>query len=229
MSNAKDRIKQIASPEPSSWLDEAKDRRQNLTWRKYSFQIAANILLEIRKQKPINGMTQKLLAEKMGVAPQYINKVLKGKENLTLETISKFEKILNISIIDIHKPNVQEKDKSFYTINEYSFVFSPPVISGTEAPKSIEQQPKENIQFEIDKVVKNISGSLKHMSDPDKNVFIERMLNLLNQSSTNKEQSMILKNEIEKYTMYLSEPNVKYWSKYRVKNRSEKGRYENEG
>lgn len=107
MSKVLDKIKKIASNEDYSWLDEARVRLRNKAWRKRSFQIAARILVEIRRQKPINGMTQKMLAEKMGVAPQYINKVVKGKENLTLETIAKFEEILGITLINITEPEVQ--------------------------------------------------------------------------------------------------------------------------
>ena len=46
-------------------------------------------------------MTQKKLAEIVGVSPQYINKVVKGRENLTLETIVKMEKALGIALIEI--------------------------------------------------------------------------------------------------------------------------------
>jgi len=37
----------------------------------------------------------------MGVTPQYINKIVKGKENLTLETIAKIEKALGITLIEV--------------------------------------------------------------------------------------------------------------------------------
>jgi transcriptional regulator with XRE-family HTH domain len=43
-------------------------------------------------------LTQKQLAEQMGCSQQYVSKVLKGQENLSLETISKIEDCLNISI-----------------------------------------------------------------------------------------------------------------------------------
>ena len=45
------------------------------------------------------GMNRKQLAEKMNCSPQYISKVLKGHENLSLETLSKIEMALGISII----------------------------------------------------------------------------------------------------------------------------------
>ena len=38
------------------------------------------------------GMTQRALAEKMNCTQQYVSKVLKGRENLSLETLCKIEK-----------------------------------------------------------------------------------------------------------------------------------------
>lgn len=44
-------------------------------------------------------MSQKQLSEQMGCSQQYVSKVLKGQENLSLETLSKIERCLNIQII----------------------------------------------------------------------------------------------------------------------------------
>ena len=44
-------------------------------------------------------MTQKDLAEKLNVSPQQVSRMGKGKENLTLETISKLEYVLGIALI----------------------------------------------------------------------------------------------------------------------------------
>ena len=44
-------------------------------------------------------INQKQLAEKMNCSRQYISKVLKGRENLSLETLAKIENALGISII----------------------------------------------------------------------------------------------------------------------------------
>jgi transcriptional regulator with XRE-family HTH domain len=44
-------------------------------------------------------LTQKQLAELMGCSQQYVSKVLKGQENLSLETMAKIEDSLNINII----------------------------------------------------------------------------------------------------------------------------------
>ena len=101
MGTAKENIGKIALERESSWLNDAKARQANLEWKRRSFKIAVRILREIRAQKATNGMTQKKLAEMMGVTPQYINKVVKGKENLTLETITKIEQVLSITLIEV--------------------------------------------------------------------------------------------------------------------------------
>ena len=44
-------------------------------------------------------MTQASLAQKMECSQQYVSKVLKGKENLSLETISKIESALDIDLV----------------------------------------------------------------------------------------------------------------------------------
>lgn len=104
MGKALEKIKALAVTETSTWLEDANARQANKDWTKRSFKIAVRILREIRAQKPINGMTQRKLAETMGVSAQYINKVVKGKENLTLETISKIEQVLGISLIEVTNP-----------------------------------------------------------------------------------------------------------------------------
>ena len=101
MKTALEKINEIASKEVSPWLEKALERKRNRGWADRSFKIAVKILLEISRQKPLNGMTQKMLAEEMGVTPQYINKVVKGKENLTLETISKIEQVLGIILFEV--------------------------------------------------------------------------------------------------------------------------------
>ncbi len=51
-----------------------------------------------------NEMTQKALAEKMGVSPAYVAKILKGTENLTLETISRIQCAIGKQIVHIDRP-----------------------------------------------------------------------------------------------------------------------------
>ena len=45
------------------------------------------------------GLTQKALAERMNCTQQYVSKILKGKENMSLDTLSKLEDALGINLI----------------------------------------------------------------------------------------------------------------------------------
>lgn len=104
MSEKLDKLNSIAREGADSIIDEAKFQKQNRQWIKNSRKIAILILSEIKRQKPKNGMSQKMLAEKMDVSPQYINKIVKGKENLTLETISRIEQALGIELFNVDLP-----------------------------------------------------------------------------------------------------------------------------
>ena len=101
MKTTLEKLNEITSKEKSPWKGDAIERRRDRSWLNRSSKIAVRILREIRKQNPENGMSQKMLAEKMGVTSQYINKMVKGKENLTLETISKIEDVLGITLLEI--------------------------------------------------------------------------------------------------------------------------------
>ena len=46
------------------------------------------------------GLIQKSLAERMGCSQQYVSRVLKGTENLSIETISKIESALELEILE---------------------------------------------------------------------------------------------------------------------------------
>jgi transcriptional regulator with XRE-family HTH domain len=46
------------------------------------------------------GLTQRTLAKKMNCTQQYVSKVLKGRENLSLETMCKIENALDIKILN---------------------------------------------------------------------------------------------------------------------------------
>ena len=57
--------------------------------------------MRILDEMESKGMTQKEFAEKAGCSQQYISRILKGSENLSLETISKIESALGTSIVEI--------------------------------------------------------------------------------------------------------------------------------
>jgi len=84
-----------------SWLEEARYRRENRTWLRKSQRIAIRILQTLDEKN----MQQKELAEAMGVSPQQVSKIVKGKQNLTLETISKLESVLGVKLFEV--PDLQ--------------------------------------------------------------------------------------------------------------------------
>ena len=45
------------------------------------------------------GLTQKVLAERMNCTQQYVSKILKGKENMSLDTLTRLENALGINLI----------------------------------------------------------------------------------------------------------------------------------
>ena len=100
MKNLNEKLSTLASGQPSNWKAKAKYRRENREWLKISAAIAVRVLDALAAQD----LSQKALAERMNISPQQISKIIKGQENLTLETISNLEIALGIQIID-DQPN----------------------------------------------------------------------------------------------------------------------------
>lgn len=86
----------------TDWREKAEWRRDNRRWLRYSGFIALTVMHRLEELK----MSQKELAEKMSCSPQYVSKLLKGSENLTLDTISKLEECLDLDLIRSALTNV---------------------------------------------------------------------------------------------------------------------------
>ena len=83
------------SETPSTWREEAEWRHENASWLRHSQQIAVKVLLRMKELH----LTQTALAERMNCTQQYVSKILKGKENLSLETMTRLEDALEINLI----------------------------------------------------------------------------------------------------------------------------------
>jgi len=103
MSDIRKKIEEIAVEDKSGWLEKAKYRRENRSWLRKSQRIAVRILSVLDEK----GMQQKELAEAMDVSPQQVSKIVKGKQNLTLETISKLEAVLGVKLFEIPIPQFE--------------------------------------------------------------------------------------------------------------------------
>lgn len=108
MKNTKEILDSLASSTPSKWREKAEWRRANRQWLRKSQKIALTIIECLSSKK----MTQKQLSEKMDVSQQYVSRILKGSENLSLETISKMETVLGIEIISINSYTLQQTIKT---------------------------------------------------------------------------------------------------------------------
>lgn len=83
----------VAKPRPIENIIRSRERAENREWMRMSQDIALGIHRHLR----ITNTTQKEFAERMGVSPAYVGKLLKGRENLTLETIWKIQELIGVS------------------------------------------------------------------------------------------------------------------------------------
>ncbi|MDE6409019.1 MAG: helix-turn-helix transcriptional regulator [Muribaculaceae bacterium] len=91
------KLQEHQSPTSSKWKENAEWRIANKSWLRYSQRIAMMMLDRMEEL----GLTQKSVAEKMGCSQQYISRVLKGSENMSIETISKIESALGLKIMEM--------------------------------------------------------------------------------------------------------------------------------
>ena len=83
------------SETPSQWREEAEWRRDNREWLNYSRRIAVKLLSYMKREH----LTQSAMAERMDCTQQYVSKILKGTENLSLETLTKLEYAMGEQLI----------------------------------------------------------------------------------------------------------------------------------
>jgi len=147
MSNSetiKEKLKAKVSNRKPKWLEDVLFAKENEAWLDKSAQIAIKILRHLR----LNKISQVELANRLGVSAQYVNKIVKGRENLSLETICKLENALNISlvkivsyessleesfnVIPIRKPVSRNKAKSLYSGSDAYVNYSHSMFSNCE-------------------------------------------------------------------------------------------------
>lgn len=85
----------LGNAKTSKWLDAALQWKKNAAWLRHSQNIALDILERLDEMD----LKQKDLANKLEVSPQIVSRWLKGKENFSLETISRLEAVLSIQLI----------------------------------------------------------------------------------------------------------------------------------
>jgi antitoxin component HigA of HigAB toxin-antitoxin module len=91
----KNKFNVLVSSNKTETTNKSKKRIEDREMLRESQRIAIKIL----KKLDVNNWTQKDLAQKMGVTPQQVSKIVSGKENLTIETMIKLQKLLEIPIL----------------------------------------------------------------------------------------------------------------------------------
>jgi len=95
--NKKEILDKLTVGKTSKWEAKAEERAKNEAWIRRSQDIALALLGTLRGKK----MSQRELASSLNCSAQHVSKLVSGKENLTLETISRLEQILNIRLISV--------------------------------------------------------------------------------------------------------------------------------
>lgn len=115
MNKSAELLAKLAKPVPEKDLLEAKMRQEGKKWLELSRRISLSMIYYLN----LFGMSQKELAERLNVAPSYIARLLKGKENFTLETITKIEDALNVRLLYVNTPYDKQIQIEFRSQSRY--------------------------------------------------------------------------------------------------------------
>lgn len=119
MATRKERLENLKSEgviKQSQWIDDAISRKESKGWIRTSQKIAFKILQTLKAKK----LKQKDLAELLDIKPQQVNKWVKGKENFTLETISRIENALSISLLVLPENRKASYERLKKAVNTFS-------------------------------------------------------------------------------------------------------------
>jgi len=132
----------------AKWLQIAKWNKEHADALEDYMIIAMRILSTLKERK----MTQKELAKQLGVTPQALTRIMKGRQNLSLNKVRQIERVLGISIMNIKKKEknlIKEKTK-IIPIKVQPYKYSMPIFevavdllkasSKKEQKKSINEQ-----------------------------------------------------------------------------------------
>ncbi len=109
MKTNRERFLELVSKEPNNTAKRNKERIIQRAMLRESRKIAFKVLERLDEL----GWTQKKLAEAMEVSPQYVSKMVKGKENFTLETLVKLQQVLDIPILASYRKDVEKVSAEF--------------------------------------------------------------------------------------------------------------------
>ena len=80
------------SEQPSTFTEDAKWRQENEVWLKWSRRIALSIVDYMQA----NSLSRSDIANKLGVTPQYVSRILSGNTNFSFKSVAEIERKLGI-------------------------------------------------------------------------------------------------------------------------------------
>ncbi len=98
-----EKLKQMSRPMTEEEKKGIDFRCENREW----LAISERLALKLRRILRTEGISQNELAARMEVTPAQVTKILSGKENLGLKTISKIEKAVGQNLIEVVAEEVQ--------------------------------------------------------------------------------------------------------------------------
>ncbi|MCR9171097.1 MAG: helix-turn-helix transcriptional regulator [bacterium] len=103
--NQKEKFQALVSKEKTDTLERARERIKNREMLRESRAIALKVLVRLDEL----GWKQRKLAEALDVSPQQVSKIVSGKENLTLSTLVKLQKVLDIPLLATYHEKRERK------------------------------------------------------------------------------------------------------------------------
>ena len=85
------------SDQLSTFSEDAKWRQENEMWLRWSRGIALSIVDYMQA----NGLTRSDIANKLGVSPQYVSRILSGSTNFSFKSVAEIERKLGISCMEV--------------------------------------------------------------------------------------------------------------------------------
>ena len=151
MTTKKEIFKSLVSKEETNTLSKNKERIKNRARLRESQQIAIKVLTKLDEP----GWSQRRLATEMGVSPQQITKIVRGTENLTLETQVKLQEILDIPILaTYYEQKIEEiiaaikiEDSEKYTVPDYEPSVADTILPVKELKMEYNKQTSEYYHY----------------------------------------------------------------------------------
>lgn len=109
-----DKFKALVSEKNTNAITQTLQNKENRDYLRAS----QNIALKIMDRLDELSWTQRKLAAEMGMSPQQVNRILRGKINLTLMTIVRLERILKVSFLNSFDDDTSEDVISFSLVKE---------------------------------------------------------------------------------------------------------------